>query len=104
VSLPFFCSRTIALRGGGVNGFYVESIKLSARDERTLTDWGPGRHHEPIDRDTSIAQKLAAILPYLNEKQRRLLLATEARSLGRGGISRVARASGVSCPNPTGRG
>jgi hypothetical protein len=37
-------------------------------------------------------------LPHLNEKQRRLLLATEARSLGRGGISRVARASGVSRP------
>jgi hypothetical protein len=45
-----------------------------------------------------LGQKLAAILPYLHEKQRRLLLATEARSLGRGGISRVARASGVSRP------
>jgi len=51
-----------------------------------------------MDNDLLLGQKLAAILPYLNEKQRRLLLATEARSLGRGGISRVARASGVSRP------
>jgi hypothetical protein len=43
-----------------------------------------------------MAQKLAAILPYLNEKQRRLLLALEAEALGHGGISRVSRASGVS--------
>jgi hypothetical protein len=40
-----------------------------------------------MDKDPLLVQKLAAILPYLNEKQRRLLLATEARSLGRGGIS-----------------
>jgi len=32
--------------------------------------------------DTLLAQKLATILPHLNEKQRRLLLATEARALG----------------------
>lgn len=46
--------------------------------------------------DSLLAQKFAAILPQLNEKQRRLILAAEARSLGHGGISRVARASGVS--------
>jgi Rhodopirellula transposase DDE domain len=46
--------------------------------------------------DSRMAQKLAAIMPYLNEKQRRLLLALEAEALGHGGISRVSRASGVS--------
>jgi transposase len=46
--------------------------------------------------DSRMVQKLAAILPYLNERQRRLLLAAEAEALGHGGISRVARASGVS--------
>ncbi len=51
--------------------------------------------------DTVLAEKLAAILPHLNEKQRRLLLAAEARSLGRGGITRVSRASGVSRPTIT---
>jgi len=43
-----------------------------------------------------LAAKFDTILPYLDERQRRLLLAAEARSLGRGGISLVARASGVS--------
>lgn len=49
-----------------------------------------------MDNDAFLAEKFAAILPHLNEKQRRLLLAAEARSLGHGGISQVARASGVS--------
>jgi hypothetical protein len=49
-----------------------------------------------MDDDYLLAQKLAAILPHLNERQRRLLLAAEARVLGHGGISRVARASGIS--------
>ena len=48
--------------------------------------------------DTELANKLLAILPYLNEKQRRLILAAEARSLGYGGVSQVARATGVSRP------
>jgi transposase len=48
--------------------------------------------------DVALARKLAAILPQLNEKQRRLLLAAEARAFGRGGITRVALASGVSPP------
>jgi DNA-binding MurR/RpiR family transcriptional regulator len=48
--------------------------------------------------DDVLAQKLLTILPYLNEKQRRLVLAAEARSLGYGGVSQVARATGVSRP------
>jgi hypothetical protein len=43
-----------------------------------------------------LAAKFEAILPRLDERQRRLLLAAEARSLGHGGISLVSRASGVS--------
>lgn len=43
-----------------------------------------------------LAQKFAAVLPHLDERQRRILLAAEARSLGRGGVSLVARAAGVS--------
>jgi hypothetical protein len=45
--------------------------------------------------DVVLARKLGAILPQLNEKQRRLVLGAEARALGRGGIARVARASGM---------
>ena len=43
-----------------------------------------------------IAEKLAIVLPHLNEKQRRLLIAAEAKTLGWGGISKVAQATGVS--------
>ena len=46
--------------------------------------------------DPVLAAKLAVVLPHLNERQRRLLLAAEARAIGVGGISRVARAAGVS--------
>jgi hypothetical protein len=43
-----------------------------------------------------LACKLAAILPHLNERQRRVVLAAEARARGRGGITQVARAAQVS--------
>lgn len=46
--------------------------------------------------EQQIAEKFAIVLPHLNEKQRRLLLAAEARALGWGGISKVAKATGVS--------
>ncbi len=51
-----------------------------------------------MDDDAVLTEKLAAILPRLNEHQRRLLLAAEARALGRGGVTRLARVSGVSRP------
>ena len=40
--------------------------------------------------------RLADLLPRLNERDRRLALATEAKSSGRGGISAVHEATGVS--------
>ncbi len=43
-----------------------------------------------------VADKFAAIVPFLDERQQRLWLGVEARALGRGGISAVARATGVS--------
>jgi len=48
--------------------------------------------------ESVLAEKLAAVLPHLNERQRRVLLGAEARSLGRGGVSVVARAARVSRP------
>ena len=54
-----------------------------------------------MDEDAALAQKFATLLPQLDERQRRLLLAAEARALGRGGITRVARAAGVSRPTVT---
>jgi Rhodopirellula transposase DDE domain len=43
-----------------------------------------------------LRQRLADLLPRLNERDRRLALASEARSWGYGGIAAVHRASGVS--------
>jgi Rhodopirellula transposase DDE domain len=45
-----------------------------------------------------LARKFAVLWPYLDERQRRLLLGLEARQIGHGGISAVARAVGVSWP------
>jgi Rhodopirellula transposase DDE domain len=43
-----------------------------------------------------LALRFEALMPHLNERQRRLLLATEARLLGHGGVRAVARVAGVS--------
>jgi transposase len=44
----------------------------------------------------NLKEKLKKILPHLNERERRLVLASEAKALGFGGVSAVSRASGVS--------
>ena len=46
--------------------------------------------------------KFAQVFPHLDERQRRILAAVEARSLGRGGITRVAEATGMSRSTVTG--
>jgi hypothetical protein len=43
-----------------------------------------------------IAEKFASLEPVLDERARRLWAAAEARAIGRGGISRVAEATGLS--------
>ena len=48
--------------------------------------------------EEAMARKFAALWPYLDERQRRLWLGVEARELGHGGVSAVARAAGVSRP------
>jgi hypothetical protein len=42
-----------------------------------------------------LASKFQAIFPHLDERQRRLLMGAEARSMGHGGIRLVARAAGA---------
>jgi transposase len=49
-----------------------------------------------VDTVESLTAKFSALLPHLDERQQRLYLASEARSLGHGGIAAVARAAGVS--------
>ena len=49
-----------------------------------------------VEIEESLAAKFPVLLPHLDERQRRLYLGSEARSLGHGGIDAVARAAGVS--------
>ena len=49
-----------------------------------------------VSEGCGLAERLAVLLPHLNERQRRLMLAGEARVLGHGGVRAVARAAGVS--------
>ncbi|MFF0141330.1 ISAzo13 family transposase [Streptomyces sp. NPDC005227] len=45
--------------------------------------------------EAGLAAKFQALFPHLDERQRRLAIGAEARSLGHGGIRAVARAAGV---------
>jgi len=46
----------------------------------------------------SIDQKIEKVLPFLNEKQQRVYLASEAEYIGFGGVTAISKASGVSRP------
>jgi len=45
--------------------------------------------------DTAIKARFAALSPFLDERERRLFVASEAQAAGRGGIAAVARATGI---------
>ncbi len=47
------------------------------------------------DRASLLKRKLAGVLPFLNEKQRRVLAGAEAKAYGRGGVQRIARITGM---------
>jgi len=47
------------------------------------------------DREDELSRKFALLAPVLDERQRRLWMAVEAREAGRGGITVVARATGA---------
>ncbi len=42
------------------------------------------------------ASKISTMMPLLNEKQKRIYLASEAIAIGRGGVTEVSRISGIS--------
>ncbi|MDQ7904612.1 ISAzo13 family transposase [Phytohabitans sp. ZYX-F-186] len=48
-----------------------------------------------VETELVLAGKFRVLFPHLDERQRRLLMAAEARALGYGGIRAVARAAGV---------
>jgi hypothetical protein len=59
--------------------------------------WFPPVHGiGAMDAVQSLQQKLTSVLPHLSERQRRLVAAAEARSLGYGGIATVSQLSGLS--------
>jgi DDE family transposase len=47
------------------------------------------------DVETKIRGRFESLAPHLDERARRLLVAAEARSIGRGGVAAVSRATGV---------
>ena len=49
-----------------------------------------------VNNETALKLRIETMLPKLNERQRRLFLATEAKAIGYGGITKVSRISGVS--------
>src|SRR6266566_3774143 len=49
-----------------------------------------------VDAEAAVASRYAALAPHLNERQRRLWAGAESRAVGRGGVSLVASATGVS--------
>ena len=49
-----------------------------------------------MNSETCLKEKLSQIWPHLNERSRRMVAAAEAVQLGRGGVSLVSRASGLS--------
>ncbi len=48
--------------------------------------------------EKNLKKKLSTILPHLNERQRRILLAAESQAIGRRGIAVIARVAQVSRP------
>jgi hypothetical protein len=50
----------------------------------------------PVEAREQLSLRFEVLMPHLNERQRRLLLATEARLLGHGGVRAAARVAGVS--------
>ena len=48
--------------------------------------------------ESALGARYGALFPHLDERQRRLVAAADAEHLGHGGVSAVARASGLSRP------
>ncbi len=49
-----------------------------------------------MEQDELLKEKLGKLLPILDERQKRIYLATEAKYLGRGGLTKISKLTGVS--------
>jgi Rhodopirellula transposase DDE domain len=74
------------------------TTKDSPINNRVISDFVRHDVVVAVDADVvaSLRAKFEAVLPHLDERQQRLVMAGEARSLGHGGIAAVAQASGAS--------
>lgn len=52
--------------------------------------------YECMQTDILLKEKYDSLLPFLGEKETRLVLAADAKSMGRGGLSKVSKLTGVS--------
>ena len=55
-----------------------------------------GYQQDLLNVGKSVKDRFEKLTPFLNERQKRLMAATEAKSIGYGGISTVARSTGLS--------
>ena len=54
-----------------------------------------------MEAEKNLQERYTRLFPYLNEKQRRLVAASDAMTFNRGGISKVSKASTMSRPTIT---
>jgi Rhodopirellula transposase DDE domain len=60
--------------------------------------WFTVKNHDGVTDESAIGEKFRVLAGELNERQRRLWAASEARAVGRGGVAATARATGISVP------
>ena len=79
--------------------------KDTRRNNLGFMVWGPYRcaMADRVHVAESVGRRYAVLRPHLDERQRRLLLGSEAAELGRGGIKAVAEATGAH-PDTVARG
>ena len=68
-----------------------------------LCHWKHLRYIDSVIDEVAIGMRFAAMSPFLDERGRRLMAASEAQAAGYGGIAAVARATGIA-PSTIGRG
>ena len=67
-------------------------------DSDAIASGGLVLFHDRVADEAAIGEKFRALAGELNERQRRMWAASEARAAGRGGIAATARATGMSVP------
>jgi hypothetical protein len=88
-------SSTIATKGKGPTENKAGTGLTNGNRIGDVCD-GLGAYPGLMGQDQSVKQRFEALSPFLDERQRRLMVGTEAAAIGYGGISAVSRATGIS--------